>query len=810
MRPRIPGIAALVLALLGAALLAAQEPARPRVVYGGLDSMPPYESTDAAGRPQGFNIDLVRELAKSAGVDVEFRLLSGTELNEQWDAGKIDLESRIFSEQRTRDYDYLAQLWTIRVVVVFLPGRARYPESGEDLAGETVCIQSRSVVREALEALPPAKRPILRTEDDQRAAIDLLRRREVTAVLGNYLVLVRAAREQGLPDLVERPVRTFSYHLVTRRGRGAEFAWTFNAMALAESTGVRDGLVETHLSLPPAPWLLRNVLPVAGGLFGVVAVGGMLVYLWNRTLRREVTARTEELGSSLLEKEALARYLHLTNETLQAFIQSSPLAIISLDPQGIVRNWNARAERLFGWTADEIVGRPLPARTPRGAEEVSDLMRRALAGDSVQGEEILRHKKDGTPVHAAVWAASLLNEAGETAEVVAFVADTSREKRLAEQLQQSQKMEAVGRLAGGIAHDFNNVLTAITGYSELALRKIKPDDPVRRNLEGIRAAADKATAFTRQVLSFSRKQKSSPRLVDLDEVAASVVSMLRPVIGEDIRVAQARSSTLWSVKADPGQLQQVLLNLAVNARDAMPEGGELAIETANVELPDGYSVGAIGPHVMVAVRDSGVGMDDEVRGHLFEPFFTTKEPGRGTGLGLATVHGIVRQSGGHLVVESAPGRGSTFRVYLPRCGEERPKTVPVAQEGAPGGSETVLLVEDDDAVRQLNLEVLRAAGYVALEARHAGEALVIAERHTGPVHLLITDVVMPHMSGLELVERLSVARPSMRVLLVSGYADDAVLRHGRGAESWPFLQKPFPPDALLRKAREVLDTTAAL
>jgi nitrogen-specific signal transduction histidine kinase len=409
-----------------------------------------------------------------------------------------------------------------------------------------------------------------------------------------------------------------------------------------------------------------------------------------------------------------------------------------------------------------------------------------------------------------VWAAPLYNEAGETAEVVAFVADTTRERRLAEQLQQAQKMEAVGRLAGGIAHDFNNVLTAITGYCELALRKVKPDEPVRRHLEGIRAAADKATAFTRQVLSFSRKQKSSPRLVDLDDLAASVVSMLHPVIGEDIRVVHARSSALWPVMADPGQLQQVLLNLAVNARDAMPEGGELSIETANVDLPDAYSVREQGPHVMVAVKDTGVGMSDEVRSHLFEPFFTTKDPGRGTGLGLATVHGIVKQSGGHLVVESAPDRGSTFRVYLPRVGEQKPKPLVPLREGAPGGSETVLLVEDDDAVRQLNLEVLRAAGYAALEARHAGEALVIAERHTGPIHLLITDVVMPHMSGLELVERMSAVRPGVRVLLVSGYADDAVLRHGRGAEHWPLLQKPFPPDALLRKAREVLDATAAV
>jgi PAS domain S-box-containing protein len=812
-------LARLCAAALGLGILAAEDgaPAEalpvpsgppPRIVYGGLSDFAPYEKLDASGNPQGFNVDLMREVAKAAGQEVEVRLLDQATLNAEWDAGRIDLLSRIFSEGRSRDYDYLVQLWTIRVIMVFLPGRARYPATLDELAGETIAIQSRSVVRDEILSLPADKRPMLRIEDEQAVAVQLLQRREVTAIIGNYLTIVRYARELGLPDLVERPLRTYSYHLVTRRGRGAEFAWTFNAMARMESDGVRDGLVEKHLSLPPPAWGRRNVVPVVGGLLGMVAMGGMLVYLWNRTLRHEVAVRTEELGSSLLEKEALARYLHLTNETLQAFIQSSPLAIVSLDPEGNVRNWNARAEMLFGYTADEVVGRPLPYRTERGREEVSVLMKRALDGESLQGVEILRHRKDGTPVHAAIWAAPLFNEAGETAEVVAFVADTTREKRLAEQLQQAQKMEAVGRLAGGIAHDFNNVLTAITGYCELALRKVKAEEPVRRHLEGIRAAADKATAFTRQVLSFSRKQKSSPRLVDLDDVAASVVSMLRPVIGEDIRVVHARFSALWPVMADPGQLQQVLLNLAVNARDAMPEGGELTIETANVELPDANSLNAQGPHVMVAVKDSGEGMSDDVRSHLFEPFFTTKEPGRGTGLGLATVHGIVKQSGGHLVVESSPGQGSTFRVYLPRMGEQKPKPAPPMVEGAPGGSETVLLVEDDDAVRHLNLEVLRAAGYVALEARHAGEALVIAERHGGPIHLLITDVVMPHMSGLELVERMSSVRPGLRVLLVSGYADDAVLRHGRGAETWPFLQKPFPPDTLLRKAREVLDTAA--
>jgi PAS domain S-box-containing protein len=790
---------------------AADPPPRRTIVYGGRADFAPYESLDASGQPQGFNVELVRALAREVDIGVEIRLLPPEELSREFAAGRIDLQSRIFSDARAREVDYLATLWTIRVVMAFLPGRASYPSRLDQLQGESVVVQSRSVVAEELERLPEALRPTLVIQDDQRTALELLRRREVSAVVGNYLTLTRFGRELGLENLVERPIKTYSYHLVTPKGRGGEFAWTFNAMAHLESAGVRDGLVESHLSLPPAPWTWRDALPALAAILGLVLSVGLVVFAWNRALRQQVEARTQELGTSLLEKEALARYLHLTNETLQAFIQSSPLAIVSLDPAGAVRSWNARAEQLFGWTADEIVGHPLPSHTARGHEEIRVLLVRALHGESLQGVELQRHRKDGSAVQISVWASPLYNEAGQVAEVVAFVADTTREKRLAEQLQQAQKMEAVGRLAGGIAHDFNNVLTAITGYSDLALRRINPDDPVRRHLEGIRTAADKATAFTRQVLSFSRKQVLAPRVLDLDDIASSVVSMLRPVIGEDIRVTHTHGLALWPVKADPGQLQQVVLNLAVNARDAMPDGGELSLETANVELPDAFSVGASGPHVMVAVRDTGVGMTEEVRSHLFEPFFTTKEPGRGTGLGLATVHGIVKQSGGHLVVESSLGGGSTFRVYLPRASEERmPVAAPPVPDATPGGSETVLLVEDDDAVRQLNLEVLTSAGYQTLEARHAGEALVIAERHAGPIHLLISDVVMPHMSGPELVDRLAAVRPGVRVLLVSGYADVAVLQHGRGADALPLLQKPFPPDVLLRRAREVLDTDAAM
>ena len=294
------------------------------MVYGGRTAFEPYEYLDSSGQARGFNVELVRELGRAAGYDVEFRLYEPKTLPRN--GTQVGSTSRAESSPTAAPASttILVQLWTIRVIIAFLPGRGSYPSSLNDLVGETVVLQPRSVVKEELETLPVEGRPTLRLEDDQRESVRLLRRHQVTAVVGNYLTVVRFAREEGLPDLVERPLRTYSYHLVARRGRGAEFAWTFNAMTRVEAAGVRDGLVETHLSLPPPPWSLRNLLPVAGGLLGLVGMGGMLVYVWNRTLRREVLARTEELGSSLLEKEALARYLHLTNETLQAFIQSSP------------------------------------------------------------------------------------------------------------------------------------------------------------------------------------------------------------------------------------------------------------------------------------------------------------------------------------------------------------------------------------------------------------------------------------------------------------------------------------------------------
>ena len=414
--------------------------------------------------------------------------------------------------------------------------------------------------------------------------------------------------------------------------------------------------------------------------------------------------------------------------------------------------------------------------------------------------------------------AALINWNGKPA-ILNFLTDITERKRteeemntLQEQFRHSQKMEAIGRLAGGIAHDFNNLLTIIKGYSQLSLHELKEEGPLKENIEEINKASEKASDLTRQLLSFSRSQMMEMKVIDLNNIVRNLDKMLRRVIGEDVELITCLADDLGRIKADPGQIEQVIMNLAVNAKDAMPSGGKLAIETANVELDGIYARSHIGVkpgrYVMLLVSDTGMGMAPEVKKKVFEPFFTTKEKDKGTGLGLSTVYGIVKQSGGDIWVYSEPSYGTTFKIYFPRVDEpqdiEGVKEEGV-EEGLPLGDETILLVEDNEEVRKVTARILKMQGYRVLEASNEGDAFSICDQHDGPINLMVTDIVMPKMDGPELAKQLLSLYPEMKVIYMSGYVENIIPHHGILEKGMEYIQKPFTVNELARKVREVLD-----
>jgi two-component system cell cycle sensor histidine kinase/response regulator CckA len=670
-----------------------------------------------------------------------------------------------------------------------------------------------------------------RLEEDIAERIDLA---TFTSDIGAALI-----RDESLPTVLQQCAEAIMNHLEPAFAR----IWTLNragdTLELQASAGMYRHLDGAHARVPVgqfkigliaaerAPHLTNDVIhdprvsdPAWARREGMVAFAGYPLVVGDGLVGVMAMFSRHPLSPNVLgSMEAVANQIALgikrkwseeahraSEEQYRLLFDDNPYPMWVFDVESLAfLAVNDAAVRHYGWTREEFLRLRLTDIRP---PETLPAFRQDVEEGGHDRAGLWRHlKKDGSEIDVEIVARSITFE-GRRARLT-LAADVTEKTLLQARLVTAQKMEAVGQLAGGIAHDFNNLLGVITGYSELLIREFPPESRGRKRGEEIKRAADRAAALTRQLLAFSRRQVLQPKVLDLNEVVAEVEKMLRRVISEGIQIITVATAKLGKVSADAGQIEQVLMNLAINARDAMPSGGRLVIETGNVELDATYvrtnPEAHPGPYVMLAVSDTGQGMDAKTMSRIFEPFFTTKAEGRGTGLGLATVYGIVRQSGGTVHVYSEPGHGSTFKVYLPRVEAEVEAQARADLAAPPGGTETILLVEDAEALRLLVRELLESAGYTVLDADAPDKALSLVQSTPGPIHLVLTDMVMPRMNGQELANRIATLKPEARFMFMSGYSDQAMGDQGTLEPGALFLQKPFTMDALMRTVRRALD-----
>jgi len=548
-----------------------------------------------------------------------------------------------------------------------------------------------------------------------------------------------------------------------------------------------------------------------------VSAGATRIYLSTKGPYRDANGRVVGLlgiSRDITDRKKAEEEIRKSEQRLRIHVEHTPLAVIEWDLEHHVAAWNAAAERIFGYTREEAMGRHASFMVPPAfRQHVDEVGQRLVAQKGGERSTNENTTKDGRTISCEWYNTPLVDESGRVLGVASLVQDVTERVALEEKLRQSQKMEAVGRLAGGVAHDFNNLLTVIIGYSQILAEGVPAPSRLKDATAQIRSAADRAAGITRQLLAFSRKSILSPRVIDLNDVMMNIDTMLRRLIGEDIEILTVPGRDLGTVKADPGEVEQVIMNLVVNARDAMPSGGKLTLETDNAELDEAYARDhrplQPGRYVMLAVSDTGIGMTADTQAHIFEPFFTTKEVGKGTGLGLSTVYGIVKQSGGYVWVYSEPGQGTTFKIYFPRI--DQPAEGVGAEKkpaGVQRGTETILLVEDDEQLRQLVASVLGESGYKVLAAAGTAEGLALCRSNHHDIRLLVTDVILPGMNGRQLAEQVKQISPHTRVLYISGYTSNAIVHYGVLDPGLWFLPKPFSLSALVVKVREVLDAEA--
>ena len=795
----------------------AGDPQRVLVVRFDQD-YPPYEFVDDDGHPTGFNVELFQAVAGVMGLDAELRPGPWNEVRQDLEAGRIDaLTGMFFSADRDVQVDF-SMPHIIVSYALFVRKDSSF-STVDDVRNRAIVVQTGDIAHDFV--VQSGLSPVLTSVPNQ---IDALR--ELAAGKHDCAILAKlqglyAVHKYQLTNVhaVGPPIEPRKYCFAVREGDADLLAQLNEGLSIAKATGRYDQIRDKWFGVYEEQAWSRVAWTYAARIAIPFVVLLVAAFGWSWSLRRQVALRTEELRRE--------------RDHLGGIADTSPVGITTLDRDGRITFANACAQKVLGLTKREITQRTydVPAwRITDGfghvfSKEDLPFWRVMSTAQPLYDVRQVIEWPDGRRTVLSINAAPLLDEAGHVDGVVATITDISERERAEEerrqleaQLRQAQKMEAFGQLAGGVAHDFNNILTAIFGNLDLAVAALQNESPagdsVLMSLREAERSADRAATLTRQLLMFGRRGVVRPCILNLNTVLADMEKMLQRLITENITLELVRCPDLPAIQADPGQVEQVIMNLVVNARDAMPHGGTLTLGTALVVLDDAYvaahAEARAGPHVVLTVSDVGCGMDARTMEHIFEPFFTTKPAGHGTGLGLATVHGIVKQSGGHIRVFSDPGRGSTFKVYMPA-----EATLPVPRPAQPtdvrtsGGTESILVCEDDAPVRDLTVQVLQGAGYVVQAAGSGEQALAWAAQRQSPVALLLTDVIMPDMNGKQLSDALAARWPALRTLFVSGYSANVLAPHGVLHPGVEFLAKPFTRAELLRRVRELLDRSAA-
>lgn len=771
-------------------------PMRRRLVIGGDSSFPPYEFLDAHGLPAGLNVDLARAVAGEVGLDIEITLGPWDAVRKRLETGEVDaLGGLAYSPDRAMKVDFAPPHTMLNYVTVVRRANGAPPETTAALRGRSLVVQRGDMSHDMILRAGLGERAL--AVPSQQDAIQSVMDGKADCAVVTRLVALEWERAHGLAGLRvgRQPILSVPYGFAVAKGNGALLAQISEGLKTLAERGELRRIHDKWLGPDDrldAALVLRYVAMVAGPLL-LVLLGAVL---WVRSLRRQVALRTASLSQSVQQFERL--------------IQNAPDGIF-IQTGHRFRYVNSALCRLLGASAPgDLIGRPVmerfhPAFHSLIAERIHSLNVLKTTAPPVAQTWL---RLDGGEVPVEVSGVPITYEGADGGLV--FVRDISERERMEAQLRQAQKMEAVGRLAGGVAHDFNNMLMAVLNYVELARDAVEPGHPVRECLDEIEGVSHRSANLTRQLLAFARRQTIAPAVLDLNAEIGRMLRMLRSLIGEDIELTWKPGEGLWPVKADPSQVDQVLANVSVNARDAMRGPGTLTVETANVTIDAAtasqHDDALPGDYVALALTDTGQGMDAEALEHIFEPFYTTKGVGEGTGLGLATVFGIMQQNGGFVEVSSAVGRGTTLTMYFPREIDARADAAspaPVAER--PGGGETILLVEDERAILVSTTRLLERLGYRVLAAGGPDEALAVARELGTRVNLLLTDVVMPEMTGPELAARLLELKPGIKCIYMSGYTANVIAQHGVLDEGVRFLSKPFTRDDLAGAVRAALD-----